>query len=125
MTVLNFLFSESSICHRDFKEISEAVEKVKNYLIDDDTKEPIPFASVGSKLTKAAVLTNEKGEFKLILQNYSESDSIKFFAIGYYEYTVSIKDLNKPKQFKLKANAVCPTIKISENIFKFGDCSSK
>ena len=89
--LLNQLFAQSSL---------------SGNLIDDDTKEPIPFASVGSKLTKAAVLTNEKGEFKLILQNYSESDSIKFFAIGYYEYTVSIKDLNKPKQFKLKANAV-------------------
>lgn len=75
-------------------------------LIDEDTKEPIPFASVGSKLTKAAVLTNEKGSFKLTLQNYNESDSIQFFAIGYFEYTVSIKELNPTKQFKLKASAV-------------------
>ncbi|MFO0356685.1 MAG: carboxypeptidase-like regulatory domain-containing protein [Sphingobacteriaceae bacterium] len=75
-------------------------------LIDEDTKEPIPFASVGSKQTKAAVLTNEKGEFKLTLQHANESDSIKFFAIGYFEYTVSIKELNTTKQFKLKASAV-------------------
>jgi hypothetical protein len=75
-------------------------------LIDEDTKEVIPFASVGSKLTKTAVLTNEKGNFKLTLQNYNESDSIQFFAIGYFELTVSIKDLNSAKQFKLKASAV-------------------
>lgn len=26
---------------------------------------------------------------------------------------------------QLKANAVCPTIKLSESMFKFGDCGSK
>lgn len=75
-------------------------------LIDEDTKEPIPFASVGSKQTKAAVLTNEKGEFKLSLQHFNETDSIKFFAIGYFEYTISIKEVKSTKQFKLKASAV-------------------
>lgn len=75
-------------------------------LIDSETNEPIPFASVGSKQTKIAVLTNEKGEFKLSLQKVIESDSIQFFAIGYFEYTVSIKELDHTKQFKLKTNAV-------------------
>ena len=32
---------------------------------------------------------------------------------------------DEPMIVQLKANAICPLIKLSDNIFKFGDCSSK
>lgn len=30
-----------------------------------------------------------------------------------------------PMIFQLKANAICPQIKISDQVFKFGDCLCK
>ena len=37
---------------------------------------------------------------------------------------VSVED-DEPMIMQLRANAVCPLVKLSDNTFKFGDCSSK
>lgn len=43
-----------------------------------------------------------------------------------HEYSVLVNvEEDEPMIVQLKANAVCPTIKVSENVFKFGDCNNK
>lgn len=43
-----------------------------------------------------------------------------------HEYSVLVNvEEDEPMIMQLKANAVCPTIKVSENVFKFGDCNNK
>lgn len=43
-----------------------------------------------------------------------------------YEYSVMLNiEEDDPMIFQLKANAICPQIKISDQVFKFGDCLCK
>jgi len=66
---------------------------IKGKLNDADKKEPIPFASIGSMQNNAAVMSDEKGVFNLILKTAEPTDTIKFYAIGYKELLVPIKEL--------------------------------
>ncbi len=61
--------------------------------IIDDKNEIIPYAAVGSIKHTTAVLSNDKGFFRLELKNYDETDSIKFYAIGYKEQYIPIVQL--------------------------------
>ena len=43
-----------------------------------------------------------------------------------HEYSILVNvEEDEPMIMQLKANAVCPTVKLSQNTFKFGDCNSK
>src|ERR1043165_5923650 len=59
----------------------------------DDKNEGIAYASIGSIKTNAAVLSADKGFFTLELKEYNETDSIKFFAIGFKERYIPIVQL--------------------------------
>jgi hypothetical protein len=59
----------------------------------DDKNDGIAFASIGSIKTNAAVLSDDKGLFTLELKDYNETDSIKFYAIGYKERYIPIVQL--------------------------------
>lgn len=44
----------------------------------------------------------------------------------FHEYSVMLSvEEDEPMILQLKANAVCPQIKTSEQVFKFGDCYCK
>ncbi len=64
--------------------------------IVDEKNEAIPYAAIGSLKHTTAVLSNEKGIFRLELSEYDEADSIKFYAIGYKEQYISIVQLKTP-----------------------------
>jgi hypothetical protein len=59
----------------------------------NEKNEGIPFASIGSIKQNTGVLSNDNGSFTLELNEYNETDSIKFFAIGYKERTIPIVEL--------------------------------
>ena len=41
-----------------------------------------------------------------------------------FEYSVMVNvEEDEPMILQLRANAICPLLKISDNTFKFGDCS--
>lgn len=61
--------------------------------IIDDKNEVISYAAVGSLKHATAVLSNDKGSFRLELSEYDETDSIKFYAIGYKELYIPIIQL--------------------------------
>ena len=43
-----------------------------------------------------------------------------------HEYSVMMSvEEDEPMILQLKANAICPLVKVSENVFKFGDCGAK
>jgi len=59
----------------------------------DEKNEAIPYAAIGSLKQTTAVLSNEKGVFRLELKEIDETDSIKFYAIGYKEQYIPITQL--------------------------------
>ena len=44
----------------------------------------------------------------------------------FHEYSVMLSvEEDEPMILQLKANAICPQVKVSESTFKFGDCFCK
>jgi len=72
---------------------AQAQITIKGKLTDPDKNEPIPFASIGHLNSNTAVLSDEKGSFNLVLKTAESNDTIKFYAIGYKELYLPIKDL--------------------------------
>jgi hypothetical protein len=72
----------------------------------NEKNEGIPFASIGSIKQNTGVLSNDNGSFTLELNEYNETDSIKFFAIGYKERTIPIVELKTSSlnEFRLEAD---------------------
>lgn len=82
---------------------------VKGKVIDGISKEPIPFSSVGSTNQLAAVLTDEQGNFTLSLKKAILTDSIKIYAIGYFDTLISINEFIKDKNY---------VIELIQNVFE-------
>ena len=51
-------------------------------LIKDNTGAPLPYCSIGYLGKTVGTLSDENGEFELKLNGVTDSDTIKFFAIG-------------------------------------------
>lgn len=56
---------------------------ISGKIIDQTTKEPLPFASIGIKGKTSGTLSDENGSFSMVLKDISDADSLKFSAIGY------------------------------------------
>jgi hypothetical protein len=67
---------------------------IKGKIVDIQTKEAIPFASVIVEKTNKGVSTNEKGEFKLSIQTNSEKKII-IKSVGYISKNITISDFSK------------------------------
>ena len=65
--------------------------KMTGRIVDDKTKEPIPFASIGLKEEQTGALTNEYGFFQMAMPQKSAQDSLMVVALGYKRKSVLVK----------------------------------
>lgn len=65
--------------------------KMTGRIVDDKTKEPIPFASIGLKEEQTGALTNEYGFFQMAMPQKNPQDSLVIMALGYFRKAVLIK----------------------------------
>ena len=65
--------------------------KMTGRIVDDKTKEPIPFASIGLKLEQTGALTNEYGFFQMAMPQKNPQDSLIIMALGYFRKAVLVK----------------------------------
>ncbi|WP_460615054.1 MULTISPECIES: carboxypeptidase-like regulatory domain-containing protein [Hymenobacter] len=65
--------------------------KISGRIVDEKTKEPIPFASIGLKEEQTGALTNEYGYFQLAMPEKNPQDSLMVVALGYFKKAVLIK----------------------------------
>ncbi|MDU0370932.1 carboxypeptidase-like regulatory domain-containing protein [Hymenobacter endophyticus] len=65
--------------------------KMTGRIVDEKTKEPIPFASIGLKEEQTGALTNEYGFFQLAMPQKNPQDSLIVNALGYFRKAVLIK----------------------------------
>lgn len=65
---------------------------IKGKVLDAENKEPLSFASVSVQNSNYGTITNEEGDFKLILKD--KVDQIIFSYLGYKTKIVDLKNLN-------------------------------
>jgi hypothetical protein len=70
---------------------SQQAAQVKGVIIDKDTKEPLPFSSIGLKNEQIGALSNEHGQFIVPAPTKSADDSLIVIALGYARRAVFVK----------------------------------
>ena len=65
--------------------------QIKGVIVDKDTKEPLPFTSIGLKNEQIGALSNEHGQFIVPAPTKNEDDSLIVVALGYARRAVLVK----------------------------------
>jgi hypothetical protein len=65
--------------------------QIKGVIVDKDTKEPLPFTSIGLKDEQIGALSNEHGLFIVPAPTKSAQDTLLVMALGYYRKTMIVK----------------------------------
>ena len=65
--------------------------QVKGIIVDKDTKEPLPFTSIGLKNEQIGALSNEHGVFSVPAPTQNPADSLIVVALGYARRAVLVK----------------------------------
>lgn len=65
--------------------------QLKGVIVDKDTKEPLPFVSVGLKDEQIGALSNEHGVFIVPAPTRNDSDSLIVMALGYHPKSMLVK----------------------------------
>ena len=65
--------------------------QIKGVIVDKDTKEPLPFTSIGLKNEQIGALSNEHGQFVVPAPTKNEDDSLIVVALGYARRAVLVK----------------------------------
>ena len=65
--------------------------QIKGVIVDKDTKEPLPFSSIGLKNEQIGALSNEHGQFIVPAPTKNAEDSLVIVALGYARRAVLVK----------------------------------
>ena len=65
--------------------------QIKGIIVDKDTKEPLPFTSIGLKIEQIGALSNEHGQFIVPAPSRNTDDSLVIVALGYARRAVLVK----------------------------------
>ncbi|GAB3330928.1 carboxypeptidase-like regulatory domain-containing protein [Hymenobacter humi] len=65
--------------------------QIKGVIVDKDTKEPLPFTSIGLKSEQIGALSNEHGQFIVPAPSKNADDSLVVIALGYARRAVLVK----------------------------------
>ncbi|WP_262895778.1 carboxypeptidase-like regulatory domain-containing protein [Hymenobacter ruricola] len=65
--------------------------QIKGVIVDKDTKEPLPFTSIGLKNEQIGALSNEHGQFIVPAPTKNADDSLVVVALGYARRAVLVK----------------------------------
>jgi hypothetical protein len=73
-------------------------------VIDQDTREPVPYANIFVQRKNAGCISDVNGEFTLNLRPTVQSDTIKITCVGYKTFRVPLSslDVSKAKTFPLE-----------------------
>jgi hypothetical protein len=74
--------------------IGQSSSSIKGLVMDEKTKEPLPYANIFVLHQYTGTVSNETGTFSLSSANLSDDDSISFQYIGYQTKTIVVKDLD-------------------------------
>ena len=71
--------------------VQAQVAQLKGVVVDKDTKEPLPFTSIGLKDEQVGALTNEHGLFIVPAPTKADHDTLLVTALGYNRRAIAVK----------------------------------
>ncbi|MBI2966913.1 MAG: carboxypeptidase-like regulatory domain-containing protein [Bacteroidetes bacterium] len=86
-------------------------QKIEGRVMNNDTKEPIPYVNIGVIGRNSGTVSDIDGKFEIPSENLYDTDTLKFSIIGYHAYSLPIKKYHllnqkeiglKPRIYKLK-----------------------
>ncbi len=91
--------------------------RLSGRIVDQKTKEPIPFASIGLKEEQTGALTNEYGFFQMAMPTKNAQDSLVVLALGYKRVAVLVKRGN--------ANLADLIVEVPKRVIELGNVTVK
>ncbi len=94
-------------------------ETISAKALDKDTREPLPFASVGIKGKPIGTITNLQGEFDFHFPSEYRGETLVISMLGYQNFETSVSSLLETKQSELlltKSTTVLNTVVISDTL---------
>ncbi|MBC6990352.1 carboxypeptidase-like regulatory domain-containing protein [Hymenobacter sp. BT491] len=99
---------------------AQAQYQLHGTVIDKDTQQPLPFASIGVKNTGNGTASNENGEFVLNLKSLPQTLIVS--ELAHVRDTVRITSVDKPIQIALgTATIALPEVKVGSYAFQLVD----
>jgi hypothetical protein len=92
---------------------------VSSKAVDKDTREPLPFASVGIKGKPIGTITNLQGEFDFHFPQQYKNDMFVISMLGYQNYEVPVWSIVESKDTEImltKSTTVLNTVVISDSL---------
>ena len=87
--------------------------------IDRETKEPLPFASVGIKGRPIGTITNLQGEFDFHFPNEYRNEVFVISMLGYQNYEDQVSRLLESKEFEItlvKSTTILNPVIVSDSM---------
>ena len=85
--LLSFLFLIAQVLH------AQDIGFIKGKLVDSETGEPVPFATIKLKNKMVGVISNADGDFQLPNKLKSLAEAIEISCIGYFTKSISLDEL--------------------------------
>lgn len=77
---------------------------VEGIIKDSERKEILPFANIYIQKNYSGTVSNEKGEFKIIIPSNNKNDSLVISYIGYHSQKISVSSIKSPIEVFLIEN---------------------
>lgn len=90
MKILSFLSCFILLNHFSFSQ-----KGISGTIKDKTTQLAIPFASIGILGTNIGTLSDEKGNFELPGQHFSDTDTLRISSIGYSNFSAPVSEIKK------------------------------
>lgn len=97
-----------------FMAFSQPLQKFSGKIVDRETKEPLPFASIFIKEKPIGTVTNADGEFDFYIPIEYAQDTLVISMMGYSPYRVRVADIKEPR--KLMIGLAVKSIQLNEVI---------
>lgn len=92
---------------------------ISSKAVDKDTREPLPFATVGIKGKPIGTITNLQGEFDFHFSQQYKNDMFVISMLGYQNYEVPVWSIVESKDMEImlsKSTTVLNTVVISDSL---------
>ncbi len=84
----------------------QAQQQIRGLVIDDATREVLPYVSIAVAGSTYGTVSNQNGEFSLNLDKLNASDSITFHCMGYENFGINRDELKDGMTVRLKEKRI-------------------
>lgn len=86
--------------------LSQALQKFSGKVVDKETNEPLPYASIIIKEKPIGTVTNADGEFDFYIPSEYSQDTLMISMMGYSPHRVRIADIKEPRKLLIRLAAM-------------------